>query len=58
MRISPTESHASRRDQEFLTLNHASRREREKMSYNLEHSDEIEIYYEHSEALRRDREFP
>ena len=30
MRISPTESHASRRDQEFLTLNHASRREREK----------------------------
>ena len=58
MRISPTQSHASRRDQEFLTLNHASRREREKMSYNLEDWDEIEIYYQHSEALRRDREFP
>ena len=36
----------------------ASRRDREKISSNLGHRDEIEIYYLHSQTSRREREFP
>ena len=40
------------------TYSQASRRDREKISSNLEHRDEIEIYYLHSQTSRREREFP
>ena len=40
------------------TYSQASRRDREKISSNLGHRDEIEIYYLHSHASRREREFP
>ena len=40
------------------TYSQASRRDREKISSNLGHRDEIEIYYLHSQASRREREFP
>ena len=39
------------------TYSQASRRDREKISFNLGHRDEIEIYYSHSQASRREREF-
>ena len=40
------------------TYSQASRRDREKISSNLRHRDEIEIYYLHSQTSRREREFP
>ena len=40
------------------TYSQASRRDREKISSNLGHRDEIEIYYLHSQTSRREREFP
>ena len=40
------------------TYSQASRRDREKISTNLGHRDKIEIYYLHSQASRREREFP
>ena len=40
------------------TYSQASRRDREKISSNLGHRDEIEIYYLHSHVSRREREFP
>ena len=40
------------------TYSQASRQDREKISSNLGHRDEIEIYYLHSQTSRREREFP
>ena len=40
------------------TCSQASRQDREKISSNLRHRDEIEIYYLHSQTSRREREFP
>ena len=40
------------------TYSQTSRRDREKISSNLGHRDEIEIYYLHSQASRQEREFP
>ena len=58
MRISPIQSRTSRRDREFLTLNIRLRDDTEKkISSNLGHRDEIEIYYSHSQASKREREF-
>ena len=58
MRISPIQSRTSRRDREFLTLNIRLRDDTEKkISSKLRHRDEIEIYYSHSQASRREQEF-
>ena len=40
------------------TYSQALRRDWEKISSNLGHWDEIEIYYLHSQVSRREREFP
>ena len=57
IRISPIQSFTSRRDREFLTLNIRLRDNTEKkISSNLGHPDEIEIYYSHSQASRREQE--
>ena len=58
MRASLVQSRTSRRDREFLTLSNRLRDDTEKkISPNLRHRDEIEIYHSHSQAPRREREF-
>ena len=51
-------SHIETRPRISDTWSQALRRDREKISSNLGHRDEIEIYYLHSQASRREREFP
>ena len=59
LRISPIQSHTSRRDREFLTINIRLGDDTEKKIFsNLGHRDEIKIYYSHSQASRRERKFP
>ena len=51
-------SHIETRPRICDTWSQASRRDWEKISSNLGHRDEIEIYYLHFHAPRRERKFP
>ena len=57
LRISSFQSHASRRDWQFLSFCLLLRDENENFSYNLMFRDEIENSWLHSRASRWDREF-
>ena len=49
-------SHMEARHEFFDTWSQTPRRDREKFFFNLSQRDEIEIYYLHSQASRRERE--
>ena len=56
MRISPIQSRTSRRDENLWHLISGFETRPRKMSFNLRHRDEIEIYYLQSQTSRRERE--
>ena len=56
-RISSFQSHASRRDREFLSFGLVLRDANENFSYNLVFRGENENCFYHSRASRREREF-